>query len=469
MEQKEKKLYINTFIIFISKFFTQFLSIILLPILTASLSTEEYGSFDLISTYACFFAAFMTIKIENGLFRFLIDKRDNKIDKKKIITNGLTSILITLFIFSIFYLIIGEIIDFENKLYIYIYAVSSLVLSVPLQISRGLGDNQTYAKASLIYGIFNVFLCLILVYFFKFELLGMVISGVISNIISGIYIIIKKSIISYIDFKLLNKKESKELISYSLPLVPNDISSWILSISDKLMLSFFCGNAAIGIYSVSTKFSTILSHVYSVFNLSWTESASISSNDDKKEVFFSNMINKIFKICSGICLLVLSAMPIAFNLLIDDTFSSAYIYIPILIAGSIFEIYSGLLGAIYISMKKSKNIAFSTLGAGLINIFINIIFMRKYGIIVACFSTVISYFILCIYRCFNLKRYIKLKYFSKSYIIILVTFIILSILYYLHNYIVCIVSTLITIIVVLILNKELVFSSIRLVMMKLKN
>ena len=43
MKDNEKSLFKNTFIIFISKFCTQFLSFFLLPLFTSILSTYEYG------------------------------------------------------------------------------------------------------------------------------------------------------------------------------------------------------------------------------------------------------------------------------------------------------------------------------------------------------------------------------------------------------------------------------------------
>ena len=115
---REKKFVKNTIIIFLSKFCTQFLSFFLLPLFTALLSTEEYGYFDLYSTYAWLLAIFLTLQLENGMFRFLIDKRNDKDGIKNIISNGIIMILIQLIIFIGLFFIGYKFLSIKNIEYI---------------------------------------------------------------------------------------------------------------------------------------------------------------------------------------------------------------------------------------------------------------------------------------------------------------------------------------------------------------
>ena len=460
MQNKNEKLAKNTIIIFVSKFCTQFLSFFILPLLTAALSTEEYGAFDLINTYGWLIVPYMSLQLENGIFRFLIDSRNKKDETKAIISNGIFSIFITVVIFSIIYFGLMTIFNIENNVFIYIYAITTLFLNVPLYISRGMGDNLSYAKSSIIVGVSNVLICIITVYNLKLGLIGMVIAMAISNILGGMYLYLKKHIFGYFNLGLLNKKKSKELIKYSLPLVPNMTSAWITNVSDKMMISLFIGNSANGIYSVATKFSVLLSHMFSVFNLSWTESASLSAKDNDRDEFFSKTIDNIYSICSCICFLVIAVMPIAFRIMINDKFEEAYIYIPWLIVGSIFELFSGLLGAIYISLKKSTNIAVTTLIAGIINILINLLFMKKYGTIIACISTIISYMVLSLYRVIDIRKHIKIQLNYRIYISSVIMLAILIFLYQYNSILISILSTIITMVYAIILNRKIVISCI---------
>ena len=132
---REKSFIKNTIIIFLSKFCTQFLSFFLLPFFTTLLSTEEYGYFDLYSTYAWLLAIFLTLQLENGIFRFLIDKRKNTNGIKSIITNGIIIILVQLIIFMIIYFICLKILKIKNIEYIFIMTLSTSLLNLMLQIS----------------------------------------------------------------------------------------------------------------------------------------------------------------------------------------------------------------------------------------------------------------------------------------------------------------------------------------------
>lgn len=465
---KEKKLVINTIIIFISKLCTQLLSILLLPLVTSKLSTSDYGSFDLITVYALFITAFMGLNIENGLFRYLIDVRKDEDEQKKIISSGIITMIFVSLLFTVIYFSAWIIFRFNNVIYIYAFALSSLYFNMFLQISRGVGDNLNYAIASIIVGVSNI--CLSILFLFKFNigLFGLVYAGIISYIFGSIYIFLKKRVYHFLSFNYFNKETSLKIVKYSTPLVPNNISSWIMNISDKIMLAFFINNSATGIYSISTKFPTLLSHVYGVFNLSWTESASVNVKDNSRDEFFSSVINKIFIICFCLCIVTLSAMAIIFKIMIDPSYKEAYYYVPILIVASSFEILSSLLGAVYISLMKSKNIALSTTIAGLINILINLILIPKIGILAACISTAVSYFILAIYRYINLKKDIIIKLDFKKILLLYLLLVFLIIIYYKNSIIMSVGSIIISIIVSYFLNIDIINKSIKNIYHKVK-
>ncbi len=451
---REKNFIKNTIIIFLSKFCTQFLSFFLLPLFTALLSTEEYGYFDLYSTYAWLLAIFLTLQLENGMFRFLIDKRDNKDGVKNIISNGIIIILIQLIVFLGLFFIGLKFFCIKNIEYIFIMTISTSLLNLMLQITRGIGKNIEYSISSIISGVSNVVFCIIFIKLLSLKLFGIVLAYVLSNLVASIYLIVKIKIYKYIDFRILSKNKIKELIAYSFPLIPNSISSWIMSISDKVMISFLLGASSNGIYSISTKFSMLLSHVFTVFSLSWTESASMSSGDDDRNSYFSKIINNIFLICSFICIILLAAMPIIFKLLIEESYSSAYIYIPILICASFFELFSVLIGGVFIALKLPKKIATTTVIGGIINIAINTLFLKKYGIIVACISTLVSYIYISVTRYIKISKYVKIKLNSYKYFLIIILYIITVFIYYYKSVIVSIVNIIILCIAFFKINQE---------------
>ena len=69
---KNSELAKNTFIIFIGKFCTQFISFLLIPIYTNLLPTTDYGYIDLVQSYISLLVPILILRLDSGIFRFLI-------------------------------------------------------------------------------------------------------------------------------------------------------------------------------------------------------------------------------------------------------------------------------------------------------------------------------------------------------------------------------------------------------------
>ena len=76
----------NTLIIAFGKLSTQFLTFLLLPLYTTYLATSEFGTVDLVMTYVTLLAPIITVSLEMGVFRFLIDVRSDEERQKRIIS-----------------------------------------------------------------------------------------------------------------------------------------------------------------------------------------------------------------------------------------------------------------------------------------------------------------------------------------------------------------------------------------------
>ena len=95
----------NTVIITIGKFSTQLVGFLLLPLYTSILSTEEYGSYDLLNTISIFLIPFITFLMEEAMFRFLIDAKTEK-EKSEVISQTMCFSVISILIqCTLFFLI----------------------------------------------------------------------------------------------------------------------------------------------------------------------------------------------------------------------------------------------------------------------------------------------------------------------------------------------------------------------------
>ena len=221
---KNKELVKNTIIIFIGKFCTQFITLLLLPLYTHFLSTEDYGYIDLIQTYLTFFIPLILLKIDAGIFRFLIDARKSEEEKNKIITNGIFIMFVELIISTILFAVAVKIFSIKYSILIVMNLISLSVLTFLLQIVRGIGKNKQYSFSSIIAAIVTIVLNLIFLVGFHKNGKYVLIASLISNIICTIYLLIVNKILKNVKIKYIDKKLIKDLLKYSIPMIPNELS-----------------------------------------------------------------------------------------------------------------------------------------------------------------------------------------------------------------------------------------------------
>ena len=449
---KGKDLAKNTAIVSIGKICTQLITFLLLPVYTAVLSNEEYGVVDLLNTLTSLLLPIVTLQIEQGIFRYLIDCRENNEKQIKLITTIIRFMIIQSIACIVIFLCVSPFIHNEYKYFLMANLLMGIFSSLLLQICRGLGDNATYAIGSFITGAFTVVLNVIFIVAFRWGAYGMLGATAISNFICAVYIFLKRKIYKYIKPKQFDKKILKEIIKYSVPLIPNMISWWIVSASDRTIISAVIGIAQNGIYSAANKFSGVFTTLYSVFNLTWTESASININSEDRDEFFSKILDFVIRFFGCLCLGTIAVMPFAFNILINEKFAEAYYQIPILILGSVFNILVSFVGSIYVAKKLTKEIAKTSIISAVINIFVNIALIKSIGLYAASISTVIAYALMFIYRWIDVKKYVKFNVNKILMFALTIMYGITIFTYYLKNTTISVVVLVIVVIFAIITN-----------------
>lgn len=465
---REKSLLKNTIIITIGKICTQMITFFLLPVYTAILSTEEYGVVDLLNTLVYLCIPIVTFQIEQALFRHLIDNRKNKSEIKNTISTTIITIIIQSIIYLIIFLIVAPFIHNDYKYFLVTNVTACIFSSIMLQISRGLGDNKKYAMGSFITAFTTVILNIVFIVWFKWGAYGMLAASLIGNISSCIYILLTKKIYNYISIKSYSKELLKKLWKYSIPLIPNAISWWIFNSSDRIIVSSVLGIGQNGILSAAYKFSSVYITIYNIFNMTWTESASLHINDKDNSEFFSKIINTVLRLFTAICFGIIAFMPFIFPIMINEKFGEAYNQIPILMLSSLFNVLVGLISVIYIAKKDTKAVARTSIMSAVINLAINLVLIKFIGLYAASISTLVAYMSMGIYRLYDVKKYIKIKL-DKSFVLKTLLMIpILFISYYINNLYLNIIIILITILYAWLINKDSICLIINMIKGKFK-
>ena len=452
---REKQLAKNTLIITIGKICTQLISFFLLPLYTGILSTEEYGTVDLLNTLVSLLLPIVTFQVEQALFRELIEVRDNEESKEKIISSGVITVIFQCIIYLIIFALISPFINNDYKFFLATNVVAYIFLSLFQQIARGFGDNKRYAIGSFISALFTIIFNVLFLVVIKLGAYGMLLGTMIGQLIASIYLFITLKLYKYIKIKEYRKDVIKKLWKYSIPLIPNAISWWVFNASNRVIATTFLGVDQNGILAASLKFSSVYITFYNIFNMSWTESISVAANDKDVNNYFNKMFNIILNLFTAMGIGIIACMPFVFPLMINDKFSSGYGLVPISIIGSLFNVIVGLISVIYVAKKNTKAIANTSVVSAIINILIHLALVKFIGLYAAVISTFASYFIMSIYRIIDInKKYFKIKIDKSLIVKTIIVLVIVLPLYYINNIYLNIFSLLIAILFAWNINKN---------------
>lgn len=435
----------NTFIITIGKFATQILSFLLLPLYTGRLSSDEYGNYDFVIAVATFVMPLITLLLEESLFRFLIDAK-NKQDETKIISNVVAFCLSSSIIICSITTILCVVLKYKLGIYISVFVFSSVLTALGNSIVRGKGKISLFSLANFLLSLITIVLNIILILLFNLGIEALIYSSVVSNVLVSIFLFYKIKIFEYLKFDYWDKKLIASMLKYSLPLVPNTICWAVINLSDRLIIMFNLGASLNGIYSIANKFPNLINTFYSFFNVAWRESSAKILEDKDKEKKYTSIYINTKKILVSVTLLLIVFVPLAYNILIDKSYHNGLAYVPILAFSVFYSSMSAFYGGIFTAYKDTKILGTTSFAAAFINLIINILFINKIGLYAAAISTLVSFFMIYLYRKNKVKKYIILQEENKNYIIQYFMFSISIICFIIQNiFIKCIIGLLILI------------------------
>lgn len=445
----------NTLILSIGTFLPKLTALITIPIITSRLTKIEYGTYDLLNTLVSLLLPILTLQIHSAAFRFLIDCRDNPKGKKRVITNIYVFIIpISILALLIFYLVLWKI-NWQTRMLIILYFFADTLSIATQQVVRGISKNKLYSASAVIQSLIHMFLIVVVVGYGDKGINGVLISLITATGISIIFLVKKTGIIKEINFSLVSFSTIRQMLSYSWPMIPNTLSSWILSASDRFVLTGFMGLEAVAIYAAANKIPQLLTTVQGTFIFAWQENASLALTDKNVDKYYSDMFDTIFCILSGIMALLIGTTPILFYLLIKGDYSDAYPQMPVLFMGMFFSAISSFLGGIYIAHKRTKNVGITTMLAAGCNLVINLTTVQYIGIYAASISTLISYLLLAIYRMCDVKKFQNIYYNHIKIMTCIVILVIMCILCWFNSFAINFLNFILGCIFALFLNRKI--------------
>lgn len=417
---KYKKLATNSAVFAIANFGGSILRFIIVPFYTYYLTRSEYGTVDMITTTVSLILPLFSLAINEGTLRYALKK---DIDNSKVMVSSIFVLLVSSTVFAFSYLICEMLrVPYDLWTYFYVLLIIQGIYNIILNYTRGIGKTVVYAIAGITNTIILVLTNVFLIAYLRLGILGYMLSLIFSFFIPMVFLFYKtkntfRIRLSEIDFTLL-----KQMMKYSIPLIPTAMMWWIINASDRYVITWFLGISATGMYAVAHKIPSIINMLYSIFQQAWQISAVEEGDAEGRENFYSDIYSIFCCMLFIAASLIIGVEKYVISIVVANEYIEAWKYVPFLVIGAVFSSFAGFLGINYTVAEKTFPFLITSAVSAVVNLILSILLTPIFGMQGTSVSTVIGFALLWFIRSIDTQKYIK---FNQNYIKIILQIIIL--------------------------------------------
>jgi|GEM_PF-1546412 len=401
-----------------SKGATKVISFALLPVWTMLFSPEEYGTIGLLAAYGGVLSTLILCGLPSSIVREYSEFRGRDAEWRNYLGT------ITLF-FSIIAAIVMTIGIYGESLWLqfgssgiaYFPLIPLCLLGIVVggyirfYLAVSNAARRPWLTISIEQGIIvgSLLIALVLVGCFHYGVIGYLSAPVISSFI----------ILAVLTFRIKSQlfawrprwKHLKSAIHYGLPLVPQAMAVWILSISDRVIIEIYHGLSETGYYNLAANVSMSLSLV--VVSLNQAINPRYFQLRLKREKTSNSEVRKLSYATIGILTvlgisMILLAPPLL-GFVVNERYSPALSFLaPLTLGFYFYGVYQMFMRPMLLN-KKTGLLAILTVLGAVLNIVLNLIFIPEYGALAATWTTVASYFVVGALAWIVSRRYDKLE------------------------------------------------------------
>lgn len=384
-------------------------AVFLMPLYTSVLPKSEYGAMAMILACSGVLSMLANLNIHSGIAR---DYYEPNIDRKKLISTGFFSILsCSVLIFVVFFLSRHSwtrLFGLES----YGTAFMLMLLDIPTCsllayfsiLTRYKNNPVLFLIGSVSQLAMQISTAVYLVLIRDAGIDGIFFATLLSNLYGTLFFMIvnREFLCLTFDVGIL-----KRTLAFALPTLPSVVAWWFDTSFGQMLIGKYVSLDELGVYSISLSITSVFSLITVAFNNVW---GPYLYENHKKDCFNAE-VGRLY----ALFLFFLIAISINLSLLSNEivllmaqpSYIKAVRYITLLcLPLSIYMLLPFVTSGIGIS-RKTKYLSYASCTGSFVNILILIIFLPKYGVIVAPLSLAVSrlvnYFMLVYYSSITIK------------------------------------------------------------------
>lgn len=386
----------------VGKLFAFAAGLVSYPVLTKTLSVEEYGTVALLTITIGLMSSFIKLGVQQSIVRFK-HELDKKIFSSNILALSLTLTTLT----AVFLFLVGAMVRqysgmnlFQMPVYLIIIFSSSLQALQSFCINLLVSSEKSVAVTILgiIYKLLSLSTMLVAILLISASSFSFILALLVADIIYFfilVFWVFKNEYISGFSFALVDKVVIRSFLLFGIPMFGYEISNMFHAFLDRFLIEIYLGRENLGFYSASYNMAKMISDLMlgGLVMAILPQYLSIWKNEGRSatELFLTNVNNVILLFLPAVVVGIFALSSDLLAILTTEQYKDYSYLLPIILIGTfLFN-----LGIIYSAglqiQKKSKTMLRVVIESVILNLLLNIIFIPMFGLISAAINTVISY------------------------------------------------------------------------------
>ncbi len=372
-------------------------------------NTSDFGYYDLCLQVCLLLIPFVTLQLRDGAFRFLLDC-DDETRRQRIVTFVSRTLISTLLVSLLVTIMMVLFTDIHYLGYVLGLLVAMSLQEVYSQVFRGLGNNKAFVAVGILsalgIGIFSI----IFVAGLGWGIKGIFMANILARILALLFVELRVHLLArHTRWNLSSREVGREIIRYTLPLLPGSLCWWLTGSSDRLFIKYFLGLDINGIYAVAIRFTGIISTLAIIFYQAWQETAILQYNSPDRNRFFSRMFNGYIFLLAAILVGYVFMLKVNYNWLVASQYRESLNFIyPLGVSAVIFAI-AAFFDMGYQCAKDNIRTLPAIVLSAVVNVVLNFLLIKPLGVYGVIVTQLITYLVLVTYRWHDMKRYFILR------------------------------------------------------------
>ncbi len=382
--------------------------------------TGDFGYYDVCLTVCLLLLPFFTLQLRDGAFRFLLDC-DDETQRRRIVSFVARTMASSLLITLLVAIVLALFTDIQHLGYAVGLLIAMSLQEVYSQVFRGLGNNRAFVMVGILsalgIGVFSV----IFVAYLHWGIRGIFLANIIARLLALVLVEAKVRLITrHTSWNIRIGKVGRDIIRYTLPLLPGSLCWWLTGSSDRLFVTHFLGLDVNGVYAVAIRFTGIINTLAIIFYQAWQETAILQYHSPDRDRFFSRMFNSYIFLLGIILVGYVFLLKVNYGWLVAPQYHQSLNYIYPLGLSAVLFALSAFFDMGYQCAKDTSRTLPAIVLSAVINVILNFMLIKPLGVYGVILTQVITYTVLFTYRWHDMRRYFVLKSSSRSLVPVIV-------------------------------------------------